>query len=219
MSGKKSVAPATRTTAPRRQALSPEKIVTVALELVEAHGLTVFSTRRLGHALACEAMSIYHHYPSKQHLLDAMVDCVVSSFKWPASKLDPIERLRRVCYSYRDLAYCYPRFFPYVAVHRLNTETGVRFIERILTAFEAVTPDHEIAARYFRAIGYYLVGAALDETSGYAIGPSAAQPVTDAYVAANCPRLVAAAPYFARTEWDKTFALGLDALIDDMIGK
>jgi AcrR family transcriptional regulator len=193
--------------------------VTVALQLVEADGLAAFSTRRLGDALACEAMSIYHHFPSKQHLLDAMVAAVIGGFRWPAAKLDAVERLRRTCYGYRELAHRHPRFFPYVAVHRLNTEAGVRFIERVLTAFEAVVRNRERAARYFRAVGYYLVGAALDETSGYALGPSAAEPVSDAYVAENCPRLLAAAPYFARSEWDKTFALGLDGMIDEMTRK
>jgi hypothetical protein len=87
-------------------------------------------------------------------------------------------------------------------------------IERVLEMVRALAPDDETAARQFRAFGYYLTGAALDETSGYAQGPSAAEPVSDAYIAEHCPRLAAAAPYFKRAHWDATFALGMDALIE-----
>lgn len=213
--------PGTRRPAPgtrkKRAPLTPARIVEAALDLIGKQGFAAFSTRRLGETLACEAMSIYHHFPSKQHLLDAMVAHVVSGFPWPPADLDPVERLRRVCLGYRETAHRYPKFFPYVAVHRLNMADGVDFIERILAAFEAVVEDRERAARWFRVIGYYLVGAGLDETSGYASGPSAAEPVSDAYVTDHCPRLAAAAPYFAQPQWERTFMLGLDALINTMM--
>jgi len=103
-----------------------------------------------------------------------------------------------------------------LAVHRLNTPFGVATLERILEIVGALLPDAELAARHFRALGYYLTGAALDETSGYARGPSAAEPVSGADVAKHCPRLAAAAPFFAESHWDRTFALGLDALMARM---
>ncbi len=66
------------------------------------------------------------------------------------------------------------------------------------------------------ALGYYLTGAALDETAGYAQGPSAADPVSDAYVTEHCPRLAAAAPYFKPVWWDSTFELGLESVLASM---
>ena len=199
-----------------RTPLTRERIVAAALKLVAKEGLSRLSARHLGEALGCEAMSIYHHLPSRQHLLDAMVERVLATFEMPPPGRDPVQRLRTICHAYRKLARDHPRFFPYLAVYRLNTPTGVRFIENVLAAVEAVVPDRERAARYFRVVGYYLVGGALDETSGYAAGPSAAEPVSDAYVAEHCPRLAAAAPYFQRAQWDATFALGLEALLADM---
>jgi AcrR family transcriptional regulator len=211
---RKKARPGARRTA--RVALSRERIVDAALALVEGQGFAALSTRRLGESLGCEAMSIYHHFPSKQHLLDGMVDRVVEGFALPPPGPSPVERLRRTCLAYRDLAHRHPRFFPYVAVHRLNTPSGVRFVDGVLGVVQALVPDRELAARYFRVLGYYLVGGALDETSGYAAGPSAAEPVSDAYVAAHCPHLAAAAPWFRAAQWDATFALGLDALLAQM---
>jgi AcrR family transcriptional regulator len=210
--------PSPKRTAPRRAAavgpLTRERIVAAALEEIAASGLSGFSTRKLGERLGVEAMSIYHHFPSKQHLLDALVDHAVGSVEIPPPDLAPLERLRRSMYAYRAMAHRHPALFPLVAVHRLNTPTGVSFIEAILTLVRAAVPDAELAARHFRTIGYFLTGAGLDETSGYAKGPSAAEPVSDEFIGSECPNLVASARYFKADQWDATFAHGVDGLIE-----
>jgi len=200
---------------PPREPLSRERIVQVALKQVHHDGLAQLSTRRLGQELGCEAMSIYHHFPSKAHLLDAMVDHATATVEIPGPDMPPEERLRKVCYAYRAMAHRFPALFPLVAVHRHNTPTGVRFINAVIAIIQDLEPDRELAARQFRTVGYYLVGACLDETSGYAKGPSAAEPVSDAYVAQHCPALMSAAPYFKSEHWDATFELGLRAMMDD----
>ncbi|HET7528360.1 MAG TPA: TetR/AcrR family transcriptional regulator [Burkholderiaceae bacterium] len=199
---------------PTRQPLSRERILQAALEQVQQDGLAQLSTRRLGQRLGCEAMSIYHHFPSKAHLLDAMVDHAIASVELPGEDVDPAQRLHSLCYSYRAMAHRYPALFPLVAVHRLNTPTGVGFIDSVIAIIRALEPDPEAAARQFRAVGYYLVGACLDETAGYAKGPSAAEPVSDAYIAQHCPALMAAAPYFKQAHWDATFEFGVRAMTD-----
>jgi AcrR family transcriptional regulator len=197
-----------------RQPLSRERIVQAALELVHAHGLAQLSTRRLGSSLGCEAMSIYHHFPSKAHLLDAMVDHAIASIEAPPAHLDPFERLRFMCYAHRAMAHRFPALFPLVAIHRLNTPTGVRYIDSVIATIRELEPDAEKASRQFRAMGYYLIGAGLEETSGYAKGPSAAEPVSDAYVAEHCKALLSAAPYFQHPHWDATFEYGLQAMME-----
>ena len=194
-------------------ALTRERIVAAALAEIEAVGLAGFSTRGLGKRLGCEAMSIYHHFPSKRHLLDALVDHALGSLEWGAPELPPLEQLRASMYGYRAMAHRFAALYPLVALHRLNTETGVRVIERVLRQVRSVVGDAEKAARHFRTLGYYLTGAALDETAGYAKGPSAAEPVSDAYIARECPTLAAAARYFQRSEWDATFTLGVEAML------
>ncbi|MBI5716802.1 MAG: TetR/AcrR family transcriptional regulator [Burkholderiales bacterium] len=196
--------------------LSRERIVEAALALVADEGMAGLSYRKLGERLHCEAMSLYHHIPSKQHLLDAMVDQAVDSVAEAPAGLSPIERLRHLAHAYREMAHRNATLFPLIALHRLNTPAGVRFIERVLRAVHDVVRDEEKAARHFRAFGYYLMGAGLDETSGYAKGPTAAEPVDDAYIAAHCPHLVAAARFFGRDQWDATFELGVEALLAAM---
>jgi len=197
-------------------ALSPERIIDAAFAVVAEVGLGAFSTRRLGERLGCEAMSIYHHFPSKQHLLDAMVDRALGSIELPAAGRRPAERVRALARAYRKMAMRHAAFYPYLAVHRLNTPRGVALLDHVIEAVGEVVPDAEGAARHFRALGYYLTGAALDETAGYARGPSAAEPVSDADVAAHCPHLAKAAAYFSESHWAATFELGLEALMARM---
>jgi AcrR family transcriptional regulator len=193
--------------------LSRERIVEAALTLIADDSLAGFSTRKLGERLGCQAMSIYHHFPSKQHLLDALVDHAMACIDTEPPQSEPLERLRHMVRSYRAMANRFPALYPLLAVHRLNTPTGVSTLERVIALVHEVVPDAELAARHFRTLGYYITGAALDETSGYARGPSAAEPVSDAYVAEHCPHLMASAPFFQARHWQATYELGLDALL------
>jgi len=198
---------------PSRIPLSRQRIVDTAVNLVERHGLPGLTTRRLGAALGCEAMSIYHHFPSKRHLMDALVERAIAGVAEPPPGADPIGRLRFLGHEYRRVAHRYPRLFPLLALHRLNMPAGVAFIERMLGHFHHALPDDKLAARAFRLFGYFVIGAALDETSGYAEGPSAAEPVGDDYIATECLRLAAAAPYFKRPYFDSTFELGFELIL------
>jgi hypothetical protein len=116
------------------------------------------------------------------------------------------------------MAHRHPRLFPLIALHRLNMPAGVAFIERMLRHFHAVLPDDRLAAQAFRVFGYYVLGAALDETAGYAEGPSAAEPVADDFVVSECPLLAAAAPFFKRPHFESTFALGFEFMLQGIAG-
>ncbi|HEX9811471.1 MAG TPA: TetR/AcrR family transcriptional regulator C-terminal domain-containing protein [Burkholderiales bacterium] len=198
----------------RRESLSPERIVDAALVLVERDGLGAFSTRKLGQELGCEAMSIYHHFPSKAHLLDALVDRVINDLGLPPPKLDPIERMRLVAYAYRAMAHRYPKLFQLIGLHRMNSAAGLQCLNGIIQTFRDAGFDAESAARLFRAFSYYIVGAALDETAGYAKGTSSQTPVPEDEVRLRFPRVAEAGPYFKPQHFDATFAAGLEILLD-----
>jgi AcrR family transcriptional regulator len=199
-----------------RRALTRARVLAAAHALIERDGLAAFSIRGLGARLACEPMSFYHYFPSKAHLLDALVDRAIAGVAVPPPGADPEDRLRQTCRAYRAMARRQPRLYQLIALHRFNTPTGVRFIESVLALIHALSPDPRFVAQSFRAVGYYLVGATLEEMAGYAKGPSAADAVSDEYIARECPHLAAAAPYFKPEWWDSTFELGLETLLAGM---
>jgi AcrR family transcriptional regulator len=197
-----------------REPLSKDRIEEAALELIERDGLEGFSTRKLAAELGCEAMSIYHYYPSKTHLLDALFDRVIAGLPPDDPTLAWRKRVEDSVIAYRETAHRYPRFFQFIALHRHNTRTGLAWLERMLSILRDAGLDTETTARFFRAIGYYVIGGVLDETSGYAKGYSAAEPVPDDEVARDFPLVVAVNPWFKPAEHDATFRLGLDTLLD-----
>jgi AcrR family transcriptional regulator len=195
--------------------LDRERIELAALELVEESGLAEFSMRKLGAVLGVEAMSLYHHFPSKAHLFDALVDRLITSVvEAPGATGSWRERARRMCIAYRALGFRYPEFSRYMIVHRMNTRASLAWLESIARIFTEAGFDIETAARAFRSMGYYMMGAVLDETAGYARGPSAVDPVPPSEQAEIAPTAARMGPYFGREHWDRTFSMGLDLLFD-----
>jgi AcrR family transcriptional regulator len=202
-----------------RASLTREGIETAALDLIETDGLEAFSTRRLAQALGCEAMSIYHHFPSKAHLLDALVDRVVGELPAPQPPAPWRERLWRMAMDFRAMAHRHPAFFRYMATHRMNTPQGLRWLDGALAAFREAGLSDEDATRLFRGLGYYIIGGALDETSGYAKGPSALNPPSNEEVARDYPNVARAGNWFAPDQRDATFELGLNVLLDGVAAR
>lgn len=141
--------------------LTRERIAAAALELIEKDGLEVFSTRRLGEALGVEAMALYHHFPSRAALLDAVAERLVGGIELPPASSDILGWLAETARRYVAVARAHPQAFPLLATRRLNTEAGLLFVERILAALAAAGATPALAADIFRAIGAFANGAAL----------------------------------------------------------
>lgn len=199
----------------KKQPLSKERIELSALDLIERDGLAGFSTRKLAAALRCEAMSIYYYFPSKGHLLDALVDRIISGMPpIPPADIPWRERIRIASAGWHKELTRWPGLFIYVSTHRLNTPVCLKWLDSVIGLFMQGGLTEEDAVRCFRSFGYYLMGAGLDETAGYARGPSTAEPVSDEVMERDFPNVVRAGPYFRSIEWQATFEVGLDLFLN-----
>lgn len=196
-----------------REPLTTDRIAEAAFELIEEGGLAEFSFRRLGQRLGCEAMSIYHHFPSKAHLMDDLVDRAVGEMA-PPDGLPFRQSLEQAARAFRVLGQRRPSFFAFLAVHRLNTPKALAWLDRTIGLFRAAGFDDRAAAHHFRLLGYYLMGAILDETNGYAKGPGSVQVVTAEQLARDYPNVLAAGPHFAQAHWTDIFERGLGIVLD-----
>src|SRR3954463_10131703 len=61
---------------PRKPLLSTDRIVETARALVDAEGLAAVSTRRLAAELGVSGPSLYHHFRTKDQILEAVADSV-----------------------------------------------------------------------------------------------------------------------------------------------
>jgi AcrR family transcriptional regulator len=197
----------------KREPLTRERITAAAFAVIEEEGLADFSTRKLAQRLGCEAMSIYHHFPSKAHLMDALVDCAVSEMRPIPEELSFIDGQRFAAFEYRAMGLRHPAFFTFMSVHRMNTPVALAWLDRMIGCYrKAGLPDRD-AAHYFRLVGYYIIGATLDETAGYSKGPTTASPVPFDVLKRDFPNVVSAGPHFGKDQWQHIFETGLDILL------
>jgi AcrR family transcriptional regulator len=201
-----------------RAPLRREAIVGAALAQIDAKGLEALSMRTLGAALGVEAMALYHHFPSKDELLQGVMERLLAEAELPPpGSMPPLERLRRFVRSYRQIAVRHPHAFVLLAVRRFNTEAAFALYERILDALAEAGLDAVHSARLFRLIGYYASGAGLAEIASRAQEPDAA-PVKLEKLGdrQRFPRVAAVARYLRVSNLEAVFEFGLDILFDEI---
>jgi AcrR family transcriptional regulator len=102
---------------PTRPLLSRARIVATAAALIDAGGLSALSTRRLAAELGVRGPSLYNHFATKDEILDAVADTVVSqvdvscfaTHAWP----DALAIWGR---SYRAALRAHPNIVPFLAL-------------------------------------------------------------------------------------------------------
>jgi AcrR family transcriptional regulator len=95
----------------RRKPLTRERILEAARALADAEGLDALTMRRLAAELDVEAMSLYHHVPNKDALLDGLVAAVIGEVQDAASGsggADWRAALRDRCLAARDVMVRHP---------------------------------------------------------------------------------------------------------------
>ncbi len=187
--------------------LTRERIRSEALKLIDAEGLEAFSTRKLGAALGCEAMAIYWYYPSKEALLDAVVDELMSRVAVTEGASDWVEALREVARSYRGLAKKHPHAFPLIAMRRFATEGTYAFLERLFSSAKREGIDDRTTARFFRAVSAYCSGIALNEIASRSDDE-------DPKVRAQFERVGAVSKWLEAEHFDDLFEFGLGVLLE-----
>jgi AcrR family transcriptional regulator len=71
-----------------REPVTRERALHAALALADVEGLEGLTMRSLAAALGVEAMSLYHHVPNKEAILDGMVDLVFTEIAPPPTDTD-----------------------------------------------------------------------------------------------------------------------------------
>jgi AcrR family transcriptional regulator len=102
-----------------REPLSRERIITAALELIGDDGLEGLTMRALGRRLGVEAMALYHYFPNKTALMEAMataaedVEQVFGRFfaGMDFTGMDAGERIVAIGLRYIEFAQTHPAHF------------------------------------------------------------------------------------------------------------
>ncbi len=93
---------APRSTA-KKQRLSAERVLDGAMTLADEIGIESFTIRKLADALDTKPMTIYHHIPNKEAIIDGMVDRVFAEIDRPLADVDWRTAIRHRCLSAREV--------------------------------------------------------------------------------------------------------------------
>lgn len=66
-----------------RTPLTADTVFEAAMRIADEHGIDAVTMRRLAEALGVQAMSLYHHVPGREALLDGMVERVFTEIELP----------------------------------------------------------------------------------------------------------------------------------------
>ena len=202
---------AKRTRAPA--GLSHETIRTAALRLIDQDGLDAFSTRKLGRMLGCEAMAIYWYFPSKDVLLDAVVETLMEHVGQAIARGatdDWVAALRGVAHAYRQVAHDHPRAFPLLATRRFASAGTYAFLEQLFELARQQGIDDQTSARFYRVVSSYCNGFALNELASRR-GP---QDPTTAALRRRFTRVAAVSAWLEPQHLDEIFSFGLELQLD-----
>lgn len=159
----------------QRTALSRERIVAAAIEYVDEHGLAGLSMRRLGATLGVEAMALYRYIPSRDDLLDAMVDSFVAELDNDEDVLNEPQYgwqdfLQRLAHGIRRIALTHPLAFPLMASRPAQAPwlrpplRSLRWVEQFLTGLIDEGFSDQTAVAAYRGFTSFLLGHLLLET-------------------------------------------------------
>lgn len=167
-----------------RVPLSRDRVVTAAVEFIEENGLPALTMRRLGQRLGVEAMSLYRYVPSREDLLDAVVEHILEGMQRDDDVIDAPrdgwqDFLQRLAHGVRRVALAHPKAFPLVASRPLEAPwlrpplRSLEWVEKFLDGLRAEGFEDPDAVGAYRAFTSFLLGHLLLEvaTHGADVGP------------------------------------------------
>jgi AcrR family transcriptional regulator len=167
--------------------------------------------RALGKRLGVEAMSLYHHVPSKEAVLDGVVEVVLDEV---ASRGHRGWRptLRELAQRYREASKRHPRVLLLFSSRTLTMPSWRRAVEDTLAALRGGGFTDEQAVHAYRVFWAYVVGYVLAELR------LAESQGLDAYhehlSESEYPATLALSSVLRDTDRDEEFARGVDLVLD-----
>jgi len=146
---------------PRETSLTRDEILGAALAMIDADGADALSMRKLAGTLGVEAMTLYHHFPNKDAILDGVVARVFGEMRvsepfpegWMAMTEEMFVAFRRVLVEH-------PGTIGLLARRPLNTEDSADFVEAPLPVLARSGLPAERVGQLYQSLVAYSFGHA-----------------------------------------------------------
>lgn len=200
--------------------LDRERILAAAVDLADEIGLQGFTIRRLATALDAGPMTIYHYLPSKEAIIDGMVDSVFTEIDLPPTDGEWTAAIRARCISARRVLNRHP-WAPPVMESRTNPGPAtLRHHDAVIACLLGGGLSIQLTAHAYAVLDSYLYGFTLEEAqlpgSGGAEMTDMAREMASA-MAAEYPSLTRLAVEHVLQpgySFGDSFEFGLDLILD-----
>ena len=200
-----------RRTPGQRVGLTREAVLRAALTLADREGLKALSMRRLGAELDVEAMTLYHHVPSKDALLDGLVELLVAPISPPAFEAGTWQdALRAYASELRTTLLAHPNVIPLVASRPAVTAQNLQVMESALESMRAAGLQPADALDVLYAVIGFVLGHVVTSPDGDPVDQ------LDALDATEYPLLAEAVSKTSPRGTEARFEFALDALLSGL---
>lgn len=205
-----------------RQPLTKARVLEAAVRVADRGGVEAITMRKVARELGVEAMSLYHHVPNKDAILDGVVDVVFAAVEVPdAAGGDWQEALRARAFSARAVLTRHSWALGLMDSRRNPGPATLRHHDAVLGVLRRAGFALPMAAHAVSLIDSYIGGYVLQEKSLPVADPgdveAVAGDILDALPADEFPYLAEMITDHAlRPGYDHTaeFGYGLDLILD-----
>jgi len=155
-----------------RASLSRERVLQTAVAFADRHGLEALSMRKLGEELGASAMSAYHYFPNKEHLLDGMVDVVFGEIEPPSIDADWKTAMRDRAISTREALNRHRWAIGHMEGRTEHGPANIRLHDAVLGCLRAAGFSLEATVHAYSIQDAYIYGFVLQEAD---MGPETAE--------------------------------------------
>lgn len=205
----------------QRQPLTRDRVLCGALTLADEIGIETFTIRKLAAALDVKPMTIYHHVPGKEQILDGIVDLVFAEIELPPTNLDWRAAMRRRCMSAREVLNRHPWAPPLMESRTSPGPASMRHHDAVLGCLRSGGLSLATTAHAYAILDSYVYGFALQEAHLPFLGDAdlglLAEQILQAFPAGAYPHFVEfTTQHVLRPGYSFgcSFEVGLDLILD-----
>ncbi len=147
----------------RRETLTRERVLQGAVTLADEIGIEALTIRKLAVALGVKPMTIYHHVPSKEEIIDGMVEIVFSEIDLPPTDEDWKSAMRKRCISAREVLRRHPWAAPLMESRMSPGPANLGHHEAVLACLRRGGLSLQMTAHAYAILDGFVYGFCFDE--------------------------------------------------------
>lgn len=207
--------------APRRARLDPDTIVAAGLELAATPGVSAISVRDLGARLGADPTAIYRHFRSKESLMQALLDELITRTleRVTADPAQWRDRLRQLADATLELFAEHPAVGVEATVLTTHGSGELGAVEFMLDAFAHAGLDGDEQVRHYALFASHVLTGSAGIARARAERAALGEPSTrwfDSPLAADpqrYPRVASLLPELMQLEDHVLYELGVETIL------